>query len=411
MQNGHPDNRKQSVGMNYSPFIMLSSAGLVAIFSSTISKSPVLPIFTAYLGASPSGIGFIASLSAFTGVVMSIPAGIFADRFGKKRMLVFSGIVFSTAPFFYLFVTNIWQLALIRLYHGLATAIFLPVAMAMVAELFHKERGEKMGWFSTATLIGRFIAPMVGGSIIGALISNPAVSYKVVYLVCGFAGIIMLLVTLTIPATEKKHNTIHSWEETLAIFKTVITNKGIIITSSVEASILFAYGTFETFIPLYSLSVGLNAYQVGIFLSSQVITLAFMKPVMGKFSDRHGRKPQIFWGAVMGALSITGFPLFKSFVSLFVLSILFGFSLSVVTSATSAFIADLSRAEGRGSAMGVLGSIMDIGHTTGPLISGIIAGYVGIAKSFTGASLILILVACTFWMSMMRNKRIDEVNT
>ena len=396
--------------MNMTPFIVLCSAGLFAFFSSTISKSPVLPIFTAHLGAGPSGVGFISSVSAFTGVVMSIPAGIFADRLGKRKMLVFSAIVFSTAPFLYLFVTNIWQLALIRLYHGLATAIFLPVAMALVSELFYKERGEKIGWFSTSTLIGRFIAPIAGGSIIGALIFNPALSYKVVYLICGAAGIITLLLTFKIPVTEERQNKIQSWQETVKIFKTVITNKGIVITSAVEASILFAYGTFETFLPLYALQNKLTAYEVGIFLSSQVITLALMKPVMGKFSDRHGRQPQIFFGALIGSLCIGGFSFFKSFIPLLVFSILFGFSLSVLTSATSAFIADLSRVEGRGSAMGVLGSIMDIGHTTGPLVSGVIAIYYGIAKSFIGASVVLVVAACIFWMSVMRSNKIQEDN-
>jgi MFS family permease len=153
----------------------------------------------------------------------------------------------------------------------------------------------------------------------------------------------------------------------------------------------------------------LDAFEVGIFLSSQVITLALMKPVMGKFSDRHGRQPQIFLGAVMGAFCIGGFSFFKSFIPLLVLSILWGFSLSVVTSATSAFIADLSRVEGRGSAMGVLGSIMDTGHTAGPLVSGIIATYSGIANSFIGASLVLVLTACIFWMSVMRNKEMRSI--
>ena len=386
----------------YSPFILLCCTGLFAIFSSTISKSPVLPIFTAYLGADPSGVGFIASVSAFTGVVMSIPAGIFADRIGKKRMLIFSSIVFSSAPFLYLFVTNIWQLALIRLYHGLATAIFIPVSMALVSDIFKKERGEKMGWFSTSTLLGRFLAPLVGGSIIGALVFNPGISFKVIYLVCGIAGIITLLLSFKIPDTAEIKKEAKPWQETFRVFRTVISNRGIVITSAVEAAILFAYGTFETFLPLYSLKMGLSAYEVGIFLSSQVITLAIMKPLMGKFSDRHGREQQIFFGALTGALCIGSFSLFNSFIPLLFLSILFGFSLSVVTSATSASIADLSVAEGRGSAMGILGSIMDIGHTTGPLVSGIIATYFGISKSFIGASLVLVVAAFIFWRSRIK---------
>ena len=90
--------------MNITPFILLCSAGLFAIFSSTISKSPVLPIFTAHLGAGPSGVGFIASVSAFTGVVMSIPAGILADRFGKRTRCLFFQRSYSQPLLFSIFL-------------------------------------------------------------------------------------------------------------------------------------------------------------------------------------------------------------------------------------------------------------------------------------------------------------------
>jgi MFS family permease len=68
-----------------------------------------------------------------------------------------------------------------------------------------------------------------------------------------------------------------------------------------------------------------------------------------------------------------------------------------VTSATSAFIADLSKRETHGSAMGILGSVMDIGHTTGPLVSGFLAVYFGLEKAFTGAGVVLLLIALGFF--------------
>jgi len=382
--------------MTVSPFILLCSTGLFAIFSSTLSKSPVLPLFASYLGAEPSGVGMIASVSAFTGIIASIPGGILSDRFGRKKMLIFSALIFSTAPFLYPTITQLWQLAIIRFYHGFATAIFTPVAMALVSDLFHHERGEKMGWFSTCTLLGRFMAPIVGGSIIGALFFNPGLSYRVVYLICGVAGIAVLLFAFRLPNPDGGKDPIRGWKETLSAFKTVISRREILITAAVEAAILFAYGTFETFLPLYSVAVGLSAYEIGVFLAAQVITLALTKPIMGLFSDRHGRRPQIFAGAITGAICIGSFPLFKSFIPLLALSIAFGLSLSIVTSATSVFIADLSRKETHGSAMGILGSIMDMGHTTGPLVSGFVAAYFGFGWSFLGASLVLVIIAGLF---------------
>jgi len=383
-----------------SPFIVLCASGLLAIFSSTISKSPVLPLFTEHLGAGPAGVGVIAGISAFTGIIASIPAGILSDVWGRKRMLILSAVVFSTAPFLYLFVTKLWHLALVRFYHGLATAIFLPVAMATVADLFKKERGEKMGWFSTSTLGGRFMAPLVGGTILGALAFNPGLGFQFVYLVCGIAGILALSLVILLPNPNTQERNVHT-KKTRTSLKAVISDKNILITCAVEASILFAYGTFETFLPLYSKNSGLSAYETGIFLSAQIITLALTKPVMGRFSDRHGRKPQIFLGSIIGSLWIGSFFLFQSFIALLILSICFGFCLSIVTSATSAFIADLSRQSTRGSAMGTLGSIMDIGHTTGPVAAGIIAANFGMKYSFIGASLVLVSMAILFLTGVM----------
>ena len=382
--------------MGLSPFRLLCATGLFAIFSSTISKSPVLPLYAAHLGADPSGVGMVASVSAFTGIIASIPAGILSDKLGRRRMLVFSALVFASAPFLYLAVTEIWQLALVRFYHGFATAIFIPVAMALVADLFHKERGEKIGWFSTSTLVGRFAAPAIGGGIIGLLMFNPGLGYKAVYAVCGVAGIVALVLAVQIPDPGGRYEGGRDWKEMSRIFRQVISSRGIVMTSAVEAAILFAYGTFETFLPLYSIQAGLTAYEIGIFISSQVITLALTKPFLGRFSDRHGREAQIAVGGITGALCMAGIQYFTTFLPLLALSILFGLSLSIVTSATSALIADLSSRDSHGSAMGILGSIMDIGHTTGPLVSGIIAAAYGFGRAFSGAAALLALFSVIF---------------
>jgi len=385
--------------MKFSPFLFLCATGLLAIFSSTISKSPVLPLFAAHLGAGPSGVGLVAAISAFAGVVFSVPAGILADRFGKKRLIVAASLIFASAPFGYLAVTNIWQLALVRFYHGFATAIFLPVAMALVSSLSSQERGEKLGWFSTSTLAGRFMAPVVGGGILGFFSLSSAFGYQVVYAVCGGAGLITLLLAIMLPVPEETTQAEQSWAETFRVFKSVALNRTILLTCFVEASILFAYGTFETFLPLYAVEHGLSAAQVGVFLSGQIIVLALTKPIMGKFSDTHGRRPQIVAGGLLGAACIGSFSLFSSFFPLLLLSITFGLCLSIVTSATSAFIADLSSQQARGSAMGLLGSIMDIGHTTGPLVSGVITSSFGYTQSFLGAAMVLLVVSGLFLFS------------
>lgn len=406
-----------------SSFKILCGIGLVAIFSSTISKNPSLPLLIDHLSGDHFAIGLVAAVSALTGILFSFPAGILSDKIGRYRMLLVSGFIFATAPFLYLFADEIWQIALIRFYHGLATAIFGPVAMALVADLYQESRGEKMGWFSTATLLGRFSAPATGGAILAFYGSTDAEfasneAFSLLYVICGVSGLFALAgifilskdkqkYLLKMPAqqqaTHPSNNTsTYSWWNTKAWrieFCELLSEKGIMITCVVEASILFSFGIFETFLPIRGLNLGLSPWDIGLCLSSQIITIAISKPVLGRFSDQYGRPPQIIAGTIFASACMLILAYSGSFWSILAGSILFGLAISIVTSASAAYIADLSKKGSHGSAMGMLGSIMDIGHTAGPLLGGIIAISFGLSVSFISASIVLIMSSMYFMYS------------
>ena len=68
--------------------------------------------------------------STIPGILISFPAGAISDFFCKLRVIVASLVVFATAPFRDLLVTDAWQLMAVRFYHGFATAIFNTAATA-----------------------------------------------------------------------------------------------------------------------------------------------------------------------------------------------------------------------------------------------------------------------------------------
>jgi MFS transporter, DHA1 family, multidrug resistance protein len=387
----------------------MCSAGLFAIFSSTLSKSPVLPLFASHLGATASGVGVVAALSTLAGIAFSIPAGLLSDRLGRKTMLVAGGVVFASAPVFYLFTTNLWQLAAVRFYHGLATAIFMPVAMAFVSDLHEEAKGEKLGWFSTATLLGRFLAPLAGGALLGFLGSSSDQAYTSIYFLCMVGGALALFLTLKVPRPENSFQQPKTWKATAAGLSQLVSSGPLLSLGIVEASVLFMYGTIEVFLPLYALSRGIGTFEIGACLSVQVFTLAATKPVMGKLSDQYGRFGQIVWGALLGVVAAASMAYFSSFISILGLSVLIGLSLSIVTSATSAAVADISRCDMRGSAMGIFGTIMDSGHSAGPLVSGMVAAYLGgYQAAFVGAALVLAVSTVAFFLTTFN--KLDPCN-
>jgi len=106
-----------------SPFLLLCLTGALAIFSSTMAKNPALPLFIRSLGVPVATVGFIAAASTIVGILVSLPAGMLSDIIGRRRVLLAAAVIFATAPFLYLLVALPWQLVLVRIYHGLATAV------------------------------------------------------------------------------------------------------------------------------------------------------------------------------------------------------------------------------------------------------------------------------------------------
>jgi DHA1 family multidrug resistance protein-like MFS transporter len=102
---------------------ILSLIGFFAIFSTTLSKNPVLPLFSQALGAGDVVIGLIAAVSPLAGILFSFPVGVLSDHLGRRRLLVASGVVFLTAPLLYLLVFDPLWLIPVRFFHGMATAI------------------------------------------------------------------------------------------------------------------------------------------------------------------------------------------------------------------------------------------------------------------------------------------------
>ncbi len=408
-----------SPGFQLSPFRLLCGIGLFAIFSSTISKSPVLPLFADHLGATEAVVGLIAAASTVVGILVSIPAGALSDVYGRRKVILLATFVFASAPFLYLPITRVWQLVLARLYHGFATAILGPVALALVADLFLAQRGEKMGWYSSATLVGRSAAPFIGGFLLSLSATSAVWNYRIVYLVCGGSGLLAFLIALrlhiqrkdTTDAHQKPPSTQERFRQMLSGLSIVIRHRGILFTSMAEAVQFFGYGAYEVFLPLYATFIGMSPSLIGILLGAKVLTITFFKPLMGRLSDRYGRRGQVMVGLAVGALGLGLIPFFHSFWMLLLLSSLLGLSMATVTASTAALVADLATGT-YGSALGVMSTIMDVGHASGPPVTGRLIEVYGRTNKIRGyryAYLIvaglLLLMALIFPMMVRRPER------
>lgn len=371
-------------------FVVIAAIGALAIFSSTLSKTPVLPLFAADLGATPAEIGWIVIASTIPGILVSFPAGAISDFFGRRRVLVASLLVFATAPFLYLAVTASWELMAVRFYHGFATAIFNTVATAALAAHYPQRRAAVLSTYSSITIVGRSIAPFLGGFLISVA------SFHSVYWACAISGVLAFAVGLMLPAEPARARSAVRFPHFFAALRDVLSSRAIMLTSIVEAAQFLVFGAVEAFLALYAASVGIPPWQIGIILGVQLISVIVVKPLMGNLSDRYGRGAIIFPGLALGVVSIVLVPLSGDVVELSILSVLYGAAFATVTSSTTALVADVTKGGQFGASVGVLRTIMDVGQTIGPVLTGLLIAAWGYAVAFPVLAMVIAASAVVF---------------
>jgi MFS family permease len=383
-------------------FIVLCIMGLFAILSSTMSKNPVLKPFATSLGTPDNLLGIVASASTIPGILISLPASSLSDIFGRRRVLLASALIFASAPFLYLGVTSWWTLALVRFYHGFATAMFMPVAEASIAELYPSKRGERISLFNSATAVGRALAPFLGAYILFA----SSQSYYSLYLAVGVAGVTTFVIALLFLAEKPtlSQPTRRSTQKMFSGWLYLIRKGSVLGVSFVQAIQYFVFGSVEFFLVGYLTDVvGLDIFLVGVITGSQIVALVIARPLVGRFSDRIGRTKPIIAGVILSCFLVAVIPFTTQFPLLLLLSIGYGVSFATVLSSTSPLMAELVPATLIGASMGFLSTMMDVGQTLGPIVCGIILatnfGYIGL---FLTLSVVLILSVTVFVFSKRR---------
>ncbi|HKN86776.1 MAG TPA: MFS transporter [Nitrospiraceae bacterium] len=378
-------------------FVLLCGVGIVCFISYNLVRMPVLALFAQSLGAGPGTIGLVVSVSTLTGVFLKLPSGALSDIYGRRFLLRIGVVAFGLPPFVYPFIHNVDALIALRFVHGLATAIFAPSALATVADLYRERRGAAMGTYTACTQAGALLGPVLGGWLVYAA------GFPVTFVTAGVFGclgvMLFVLLHLNPPLPRVKDKGLKPvladmWQG----FRIVAQNRRVLITSATDGAKMIANGALMAFLPLYAISIGLNAGEAGMLFGVQGVTSFLSKPVMGRVSDRIGRKPLIMGGLLICAGTFVLIPHTQSFLILVWLAAGFGFGEAVVTSSASAFVADVSELKTLGAAMGMQGTISDIGHASGPLLGGLLVARLSYQNAFAVIAAIQVLAAALFWV-------------
>tara|TARA_B100000029_G_scaffold114550_1_gene107052 strand:+ start:586 stop:1725 length:1140 start_codon:yes stop_codon:yes gene_type:complete len=356
----------------------------------------VLPFFASNLGANSILIGTISSISAITGMILKPIIGVIGDIANKTKLLLFACIIFAFTPILYLFISEPFHLISIRLFHGLATAIFGPITLAVIASIYIDKRATYLGWFGTARSMGYVLGPVIGG---GLLIFFKS---EYIFLITGLISLLsfvpMLFLLLNKSKTENFQQ--QSFEKfKINLFQNLSTDiSKLILTPQLWIVIIIEwcfYSVFyamKIFIPLYLVNSGYNTFFAGSFITVIELIHILLRPAGGIVGDKSGYYPSIIFGLLILGLSMFFVSLSFDKTILIIPALLIGISQALVLPSSMALAANTVNKDRISTTMGLIGSFRNGGKIFGPILIGYLINIYNYKSTFTIIGLVTVFI-------------------
>jgi DHA1 family tetracycline resistance protein-like MFS transporter len=145
---------------------------------------------------------------------------------------------------------------------------------------------------------------------------------------------------------------------------------------------LLGFGIVIPVLPFYAEGTRFNATPrtVGFLFASYSVMQVIFSPVLGRLSDKYGRRPVLLLSLLGTSLGFLILGLANTLMLLFVGRIIDGISGGNISTA-QAYIADITTRENRAKGMGMIGAAFGLGFIFGPAIGGILSRW-GIGVPF-----------------------------
>lgn len=148
-------------------------SGLVLMMAN-MSIEPILTVYVSGLVENPahatSVAGLVMSAAALGSIVSSFQLGKLADRIGYKPIIILALVLASLLLIPQAFVTQSWQLIVLRFLMGLALGGLLPCIAAVIRHNVPENCiGTVLGYSMSCQFAGQFLGPLLGGFVGGHL--------------------------------------------------------------------------------------------------------------------------------------------------------------------------------------------------------------------------------------------------
>lgn len=371
------------------------------------------------LGASVAVVGLLSMIQQSERLLFQLPGGILADRFGRRKIIVYGTALRIFTPILYLWAKTWVQIIPALLLNGV-TSIYMPAFNAIIADsLPENQRGAGYGAYRMITSIPQIFSPVIGGILMDRLGYYEGV--RLFMFISIFVNLIATIIRYKVitetlfdgdemkKKTRKLPPIKDQIKDTFQVGRTV----WIMVLVAVMGS--FGGRMVMDFISIYAVDyIGLTNTQLGIVRTvGGIITVALALPG-GMVADKFGKKPLISVSRLLTPISFFGTTLASNYPQFLFTQAISGLGEALGGGgargraggpAWQALVADLVPREKRATVMGTIGTLTGIISAPASLLGSYLWTNINPAFPFRVASVIGLISVVIFQLGVKEEKK------
>ena len=370
----------------------MALAGFCA-FVNLYAPQPLLPMLAAEFRTSAAGISLLLTASTVAVALAAPFAGIIADRFGRKQVIVPSALLLALPAALAATATGLGQLVFWRFWQGFFAPGISVVVAAYINEEWEEGVGSAMGAYVSGTVLGGFSGRMITG------LAAAHLPWRWGFVVLGVltaVGGVLLWVWLP---PGRRFQRLHSGPSTAAAMARHLKNPQLLATYAVGFCVLFSmlatftYVNFYLAAPPFHLSTAALGMLFVVYLVGAVVT-----PFAGRWVDRAGHRYTITL-AIGGGLAGILLTLVPSLPVILVGLALCCTGVFAAQSASTSYIGTVTD-QARAAAVGLYVLFYYVGGSFGAAIPGHFwtrGGWPACVALIASVQVLTIVLAAVFW--------------
>lgn len=358
---------------------------------------PFLPERTRQMGASPLAITAVFSSYALALVLATIPAGVISDRVGRRRVIVIGGLGMVASSIAFALVDSVWLLGVTRFIQGLTGALWWVPALALVADVYPPDqRGAKLGLVMSVTGGGALLGPPFGGLL------TEVASFRLPLLVmagaCFVTVVVFWAISSALPARAAAHER--------APLRTALLHPTVLLVCGTALLVTIGIGMLEPLLPLHLADhFGAGPGPIGIVFGVMIVGFTVTSVIVGRLSDRVGRRGPILVGvagvALLTPLTVVAGEIWLAALFLFLLGVAEGAmespSLPFLAETVEGASSGTEESSQFGAVYGLFDTSFALGAFIGPLIGGALLEAISLQAALTLYAVLVAVYLPVLW--------------